>query len=99
VARVNESRERLCVWFHCLLMIGTLINVIVYLLIAGLIWWAVTTILGIIPLPEPIKTVINVLMIVVICLIVIYALLGLLGGAPNLRLGHFSSLTLSSGLY
>lgn len=58
-------------------MIETLISVIVYLLIAGLIWWAVTTIIGVIPLPEPIKTVVNVLAVVVICLIVIYALLPL----------------------
>lgn len=59
-------------------MIETLITVIIYLVIAGLIWWAVTTILGVIPIPEPIKTVINVLMIVVLCLIVIYALLPLM---------------------
>ena len=61
-------------------MVETLISVIIYLIIAGLIWWAVTTILGVIPLPEPIKTVINVLMIVVLCLIVIYALLPLIPG-------------------
>ena len=68
-------------------MIETLIAVIIYLIIAGLIWWAVTTILGVIPVPEPIKTVINVLMIVVLCLIVIYALLPLIPGAhvPRLR--------------
>lgn len=59
-------------------MIETLISVIIYLIIAGLIWWAVTTILGVIPIPEPIKTVINVLMIVVLCLIVVYALLPLI---------------------
>jgi hypothetical protein len=69
-------------------MIEVLISVIIYLLIAGLIWWAVTTILGVIPLPEPIKTVINVLMIVVLCLIVIYALLPLIpGGHSGLRIG------------
>ena len=59
-------------------MIETLISIIIYLVIAGLIWWAVTTILGVVPIPEPIKTVIRVLMIVVLCLIVIYALLPLL---------------------
>lgn len=65
-------------------MIETLISVIIYLIIAGLIWWAVTTILGVIPLPEPVKTVINVLLVVVLCLIVIYALLPLLH-VPRLR--------------
>lgn len=58
-------------------MIETLISVVTYLIIAGLIWWAVTTIIGVLPLPEPIKTVVNVCLIVIICLIVIYALLPL----------------------
>ena len=66
-------------------MIEILISVIIYLLIAGLIWWAVTTILNVIPIPEPIKTVINVLMIVVLCLIVIYALLPLIPSGGHLR--------------
>lgn len=70
-------------------MIETLISLIVYLIIAGLIYWAVTVILGVVPIPEPIRTVINVLMIVVLVLIVVYALLGLVGGIhtglPRLR--------------
>lgn len=60
-------------------MIGALISLIVYLLIVGVIYWAVTTILGLIPLPPPIKQVINVILIVILVLIVIYALLGLIG--------------------
>ncbi|MDE2105412.1 MAG: hypothetical protein KGL39_49755 [Patescibacteria group bacterium] len=67
-------------------MIDTLIAVIVYLIIAGLLWWAVTTILAVMPIAEPIKTVIRVLMVVVLCLIVIYALLPLVPhGRPLLR--------------
>lgn len=73
-------------------MIDTLISLVIYLIIAGLIWWAVTTILGVIPLPEPIKTVINVLMIVILCLIVIYALLPLIPGGR--RLGMLGGLYL-----
>lgn len=65
-------------------MIETLISVIVYLLVVGLIWYAVTTILGVLPIPEPIKTVINVLLVVVLCLILIYALLPLIN-LPRLR--------------
>lgn len=61
-------------------MIGTLISLVVYLIIAGLIYWAVQTILSVVPLPEPIRTVINVLMVVILVLIVVYALLGLIGG-------------------
>lgn len=65
-------------------MIETLISVIVLLVVLGLVWWAATTILGVIPLPEPIKTVVNVLLIVVLCLIVIYALMPLIH-LPALR--------------
>ena len=67
-------------------MIESLIAIVIYLLIAGLIWWAVTTILGVITLPEPIKTVVNVIMIVILCLIVIYALLPLILQVGHLRL-------------
>ncbi len=58
-------------------MIETLISVVIYLVIAGLIWWAVSTIIGVLTLPEPIKTVVNVILIVILCLIVIMALLPL----------------------
>lgn len=64
-------------------MIESLISVVIYLIIAGLLWWAVNTIVGVLPLPEPVKTVINVVMIVILCLIVIYALLGLIGHVPR----------------
>jgi lipopolysaccharide export LptBFGC system permease protein LptF len=58
-------------------MIETLVSLIVWLVIVGLIYWAVTTILGVMPIAEPIATVIRVLLIVVLCLIIIYALLPL----------------------
>ena len=72
-------------------MIGVLIQLVIYLIIVGVIYWAVTTILGVVPLPDPIRTVINVVMIVILVLIVVYALLGLLPalGGGNFRLGHF----------
>ena len=69
-------------------MVETLITLVIYLIIVGLIWWAVTTILAVIPLPEPIKTVINVLMIVILCLIVIFALLNLIPGG-HISLGRY----------
>ena len=65
-------------------MIAALINLIIYLLIIGVIYWAVTTILGLIPLPEPIAQVIRVILIVILVLIVVYALLGLIGHTPPL---------------
>lgn len=66
-------------------MIGALISLVVYLIIAGIIWWAVTTIVGVLPLPDPIKKVINVLMVVILCLILVFALLELLPALPSLR--------------
>lgn len=67
-------------------MINALVGVLVALLIAGLLYWAITTILGVLPIPEPIKTVVNVILIVIICLICIYALVPLLGvNVPSLR--------------
>ncbi len=66
-------------------MIETLISLIIYLVVVGLIWWAVTTVLGVIPLPEPIKTVVRVLLIVLLCLIVLYAVLPLVNHVPRLR--------------
>lgn len=67
-------------------MVETLIQLVVYLVIAGLIWWAVSTIVNVIPMPEPIKTVVNVIMVVIICLIALYALLGLVGHIPRVSL-------------
>lgn len=69
-------------------MVGALIQIIIYLIIAGLIWWAVSTVIAVIPLAEPIKTVVNVLMVVVLVLIILYALLPLIPGGhvpPLLR--------------
>lgn len=65
-------------------MLSALLSLAIYLVIAGLIYWAVTTIVNAIPMPAIIKTVVNVIMVVVICLIVLFALLDLLGmlGAP-----------------
>lgn len=41
-----------------------LISLIVVLAVVGLVWWLVTTY---IPLPAPVKTVITVLVVVVLC--------------------------------
>lgn len=69
-------------------MIGALITLIVWLIIAGVLYWGISAILAVIPLPEPIRTVINVILIVIVVLICIYALLGLIGvaGGPHVNL-------------
>ncbi len=64
-------------------MIPALIQLVVTLLVVGVIWWAVTAILGLIPLPAPIAQVVNIILILILALIVIYALMGLVGGAAH----------------
>lgn len=61
-------------------MLYALINVIIVLLVAGVIWWAINALLPLMPLPDPIPQVIRVLLIVILCIVVIYALLGLIPG-------------------
>ena len=70
-------------------MVGSLINLLIYLIIVGVIYWAVTTILGLIPLPAPIAQVVNVILIVILVIIVVYALLGLVGIAGHGHLLRF----------
>src|SRR4030095_16947805 len=50
------------------IMIGTLISIIVTLIIVGVIWWAIQQILPMIPLPEPFRKIIYVLLILILVL-------------------------------
>lgn len=63
-------------------MIETLITLVIYLVIAGLIWWAAQAIIAVLPIPEPIRTVINVVIVVIVALICIYALLAVIPHGP-----------------
>lgn len=67
--------------------ISALLSVAIWLVFAGLIWWAINRIIAVIPMEEPIRTVVHVILVVVLCLIVLNALLGLLPGVhfPLLR--------------
>lgn len=60
-------------------MIQTLIQIILLLIVIGVIWWAVQQLLPLIPLPEPFRRIVYVLLIVVLVLIVVYIIAGLLG--------------------
>jgi hypothetical protein len=65
-------------------MIHTLIYLLVVCVIIGLIWW----IADYLPVPEPLNKLIKVVSIVIGCIIIIYALLGIAGvggGLPNLK--------------
>ena len=60
-------------------MIGTLIGIIITLVVVGVIWWAIQQLLPLIPLPEPFRRIIYVLMVVILVLIVLYVILQLMG--------------------
>lgn len=62
-------------------MIGTLIGLIFMLIILGVLWWAVQTLMGLIPIAEPFRTIIYVITVVIMVLIVLYVVTVLLGMA------------------
>lgn len=65
-------------------MVDLLITLLIFLIIAGLIWY----VLSIIPLPEPFGRAARVVFLVIICLILVIWLLNFLpgGGPTSLRL-------------
>lgn len=62
-------------------MIGTLIAVIFALIVLGVLWWAVQTLMALIPIAEPFKTIIYVLSVVIMVLIVLWIISLLIGMA------------------
>jgi hypothetical protein len=65
-------------------MIGAIIGVIVTLIILGVVYWAVTQLLPLIPLPEPFARIIHVLLILLLVLIVLWVILQILGSVVSL---------------
>jgi len=59
-------------------MASSLISLLIAILVCGLLYWAVTTILGVLPIPEPFMTVVKVILIVIVCLWLIQILTGFL---------------------
>ena len=72
-------------------MIGTLIGVIFLLIILGVVWWGVQTLMGLIPIAEPFRTIIYVLTVIIMVLIVLYVIAMLLGVA-GIHVGGVGSL-------
>lgn len=61
-------------------MINTLIYLLIVCVVIGIVWW----VCDYLPVPQPLNKLIKVVSIVIGCIIIIYALLGLAGMAPNL---------------
>lgn len=67
-------------------MINLIIQIIIVLLVCGFLWWAFTAILAVMPIGEPFRTIINVLlMILVFAIVLFYAIIPILNS-----LGHLS---------
>ena len=62
-------------------MIGTLIGLIFFIIIIGVIWWAAQQLLALVPLAEPFATIVRILLVVILVCIVIYVATILLGMA------------------
>lgn len=62
-----------------------LIYIVVFLIIAGLVFWAINKLSAAFGIPEPIRTVIIVLLVIVIIIGLLYMILG---GAPPMLGGR-----------
>lgn len=70
-------------------MINLIIQLIIVLLVAGFILWAARTLLGVVPIDEPFRTVINVLiMVLVFAIVLFYAIIPLLNSLGHLSIGR-----------
>jgi hypothetical protein len=67
-------------------MIAALINLIVYLLVVGLLYWLVIYVIDTIPIPDPPARIIKIALMVLMVLVVILLLLQLLGAGAGLNL-------------
>lgn len=68
-------------------MIESLIYLVIYIVVLGLVCWLLLYIVEQLPLPAPFGQVARVVIIVVACLILILLLLQLVGGVRVPRLG------------
>lgn len=61
-------------------MLSTLVQIIIALVIIGLIYWAYGQLIGLVPMPAPVATVLHVVVVVILVLALIYyAVLPLMG--------------------
>lgn len=69
-------------------MVSLIVQIIIVLLIAGFIYWAVNAILAVTPIADPFRTIINVLiMVLVFAIVLFYAVIPLLNSLGHLNIG------------
>ena len=57
-------------------LLGLLIYLVVVLIVAGLLFWAVNKLSAAFGIPEPVKTVVVVALVIIVVVGILYALLG-----------------------
>ncbi len=62
-------------------MLGTVIGILFALIILGVLWWAIQTLMGLIPIAEPFRTIIYVVSVLLLVCIVLWVIAQLLGVA------------------
>jgi hypothetical protein len=62
-------------------MISTLITIVFAIIILGVVWWAIQQLLPLIPLGEPFRTIVYVLMMLIAVLVVLWIVWQLLVAA------------------
>jgi len=67
-------------------MIATVITLIIYLAVIGLLYWLLIWVIDAIPIPDPPARIIKILAMVVLVLIVIVLLLNLIGANTGINL-------------
>lgn len=67
--------------------ISTVVNLVVYLIVVGIILGLLLYLVNISPVPEPWKGWLRFLIIALTVLIIIYMLLGLIGGGHRFKIG------------
>jgi ABC-type long-subunit fatty acid transport system fused permease/ATPase subunit len=88
VAHERNPSNRASVWVsnEGLAMISALFTLLIYLVILGILYWAVDFAIANIPIQEPIARFIRIILVVIFALILISLLLGLIGVAPGIDL-------------
>jgi hypothetical protein len=68
-------------------MIGALVQIVFTLIILGVVWWGAQTLMGLIPIAEPFKTIIYVVMVIILVMIVLWVIWTLLSMSGVLSMG------------
>lgn len=70
-------------------MLGTLINLLIWLIILGVLWYAIEYAITHLPVPDPPARLIRIVVVLIFCLLIIGVLLSMVGGGGVINLPRF----------